>query len=385
MRTVYLDHSATSYVLPEVIDAMLPFFGEHFGNPSSLHAFGRTTRKVLEDCREHVADLMNVEPGEVIFTGGGSEADNCAIIGTLLAMRDKGNHIITSSIEHHAVEHSCNFARKYLGAEVTFIPVDNKARIDLEFLEKAITDKTVLVTIMSANNEVGTIQDLDAISRICFDKGVRFHTDAVQSIGLHDLKLNERQINLASFAAHKFYGPKGIGCLIKRKGYKLVPLIHGGSQEFGLRAGTENLAGIVGLTKALEIAMRDMGENIKRLTALRDKFISGVIDSVPETSLNGDPVNRLPHNASIAFKRIEGESILLQLDMHGVAASSGSACTSSSLNPSHVLTAMGLDPVDIHGSVRFTLGYKTNEEDVDYVLGILPVVVEKLRAITAVY
>ena len=385
MRTVYLDHSATSYVLPEVLEAMLPYFGEYFGNPSSLHSFGRTTRKALEDCREKVADLMSVQPPEVIFTGGGSEADNCAIIGTLLALRDKGNHVVTSTIEHHAVEHSCNFARKYLGAEVTIVSVDSNARIDLDFLKSAITDKTVLVTIMSANNEVGTIQDLDAISAICAEKGVRFHTDAVQSIGLHDLKLGERPIPLASFAAHKFYGPKGIGCLIKRKGNKLVPLIHGGSQEFGMRAGTENLAGIVGLTKALEIALRDMDENIKRLTALRDRFIAGALESVPETSLNGDPVNRLPHNASIAFKRIEGESILLQLDMHGVAASSGSACTSSSLNPSHVLTAMGLDPVSIHGSVRFTLGYKTREEDVDYVLEILPEVVEKLRSISAVY
>ncbi len=385
MRTVYLDHSATSYVLPEVLEAMLPYFGEYFGNPSSLHSFGRHTRKVLEDCREKVADLMGVAPGEVVFTGGGSEADNCAIIGSLLAMKDKGNHIITSSIEHHAVEHSCNFAKKYLGADVTFVPVDRNARIDVEFFEKAITDKTVLVTIMSANNEVGTIQDLDLIAGICAEKGVRFHTDAVQSIGLHDLKLNERPIPLASFAAHKFYGPKGIGCLIKRKGYKVIPLIHGGSQEFGLRAGTENLAGIVGLTAALEIAIREMNKNVARLTALRDRFIKGVLESVPETSLNGDPVNRLPHNASIAFKRIEGESILLQLDMHGVAASSGSACTSTSLNPSHVLTAMGLDPVEIHGSVRFTLGHRTSEEDVDYVIELLPGIVEKLRSITAVY
>jgi cysteine desulfurase len=372
-------------VLPEVLDAMLPYFSERFGNPSSLHAFGRETRKILEDCREKVADLMGVHPVEVVFTGGGSEADNTAIIGSLLAQRDKGNHLVTSTIEHHAIGHTCEFAKKYFGAEVTYVPVDRNARLDLEALQAAITDKTVLVSVMSANNEVGTIQDLDAISAICADRGVRFHTDAVQSIGLHDLKLSERPISLASFAAHKFYGPKGVGCLIKRKNCKVIPLLHGGAQEFGLRAGTENIAGIVGLAKALEIAMREMETNIARLTALRDKLVRGVLDSVPDTRLNGDPVNRLPHNANIGFNKVEGESVLLQLDLHGIAASSGSACTSSSLNPSHVLTAMGLDPVTIHGSVRFTLGHRTTEEDIDYVLEVIPGAVEKLRAISAVY
>ncbi len=385
MRTVYLDHSATTYVLPEVLDAMLPYFSENFGNPSSLHSFGRANRKILDDCREKAASLMGVEYDEIIFTGSGSESDNAAIIGTLLALKDKGNHIITSTIEHHAVEHACEFAKKYFGTEVTYLPVDADGRINLDFLEDAITEKTILVSIMTANNEVGTIQDIDAICDICKRKNVRFHTDAVQAVGLYDLNLIKRPIDLVSFASHKFYGPKGVGCLVKNKNVKIVPLIHGGSQELGLRAGTENLPGIVGLTKALEIAVKTMPSTIERLTPLRDRFIKTVLDAVSETSLNGHPIHRLPHNANIAFKRIEGESILLQLDLHGISASSGSACSSKSLNPSHVLTAMGLDPVEVHGSVRFTFGRRTTDEDVDYVLGVLPDVVNKLRSISAVY
>jgi cysteine desulfurase len=385
MRTVYLDHSATSYVLPEVLDAMLPYFSENFGNPSSLHAYGRSNRKVLDDCREKVASLIGVEYDEVVFTGSGSESDNAAIIGTVLALKDKGNHIVTSTIEHHAVEHACEFAKKYLGAEVTYIPVDGYARVDLDALEKAITPKTILVSIMTANNEVGTIQDLDTICEICKRKGVRFHTDAVQAIGLYDIDLIKRPIDLVSFASHKFYGPKGVGCLIRQKDVKVVPLIHGGSQEFGLRASTENVPGIVGLTKALEIAITGMPATIKRLSAMRNKFVSSVLSAIPETSLNGHPIHRLPHNANIGFKRVEGESILLQLDLHGVSASSGSACTSQSLNPSHVLIAMGLAPVIVHGSVRFTLGHRTTDGDIDYVLGILPQIIEKLRSISAVY
>ena len=383
MRKVYLDHSATSYVLPEVLEAMLPYFGDNFGNPSSVHAVGRSARRALDDCRDRVADLMGVAPDEVIFTGGGSEADNLAIIGTLFACGKRGKHIVTSTIEHHAVLHTCEFASEHLGAEVTYVHVDKDARVDLDRLEASIRDDTVLVTLMSANNEVGTIQDLGRISEICERRGARLHTDAVQSIGLHDLGLDRRPIGLASASAHKFYGPKGVGFLVKRKKVKITPLIHGGSQEFGFRAGTENIAGIVGLTQALEFAITGMDENVSRLTALRDKFVEGVQGSIDGTSLNGHPVHRLPHNAHIAFEGADGESILLRLDMEGIAASGGSACTSGSVEPSHVLAAMGLDPDLARRCVRFTLGRRTTDEDIDYVLGVLPGIVEKLRGISA--
>jgi cysteine desulfurase len=379
-----MDHSATTYVRPEVVDAMAPYFSEVYGNPSSIHHMGRHARYVLDECRDRVAECMKVDPKEVIFTGGGSEGDNFAIVGTALALQEKGNHIITSQIEHHAVLHTCEFLESQ-GFEVTYLPVDQYGLVDPEVLEESITDRTILVSIMSSNNEVGTIQDLEALAGVCYKRGVRFHTDSVQSIGLHELRLNELPIDLATFTAHKFYGPKGVGVMIRKLGTKIKPIIWGGAQEFKLRAGTENLAGIVGLTKALELAISEQDANVKRLTALRDKLISGILTKIPDTHLNGHPTRRLAHNANISFNRVEGEGILLKLDFLGVCASSGSACTSASLEPSHVLRAMGVDPVLAHGSIRMTLGKCNTEEDIDFVVAQLPPIVEQLRAISAVY
>jgi cysteine desulfurase len=379
-----MDHSATTYVRPEVVEAMAPYFSEVYGNPSSIHHMGRHARYVLDECRDRVAECMKVDPKEVIFTGGGSEGDNFAIVGTALALQEKGNHIITSQIEHHAVLHTCEFLESQ-GFEVTYLPVDQYGLVDPEVLEESITDRTILVSIMSSNNEVGTIQDLEALAGVCYKRGVRFHTDSVQSIGLHELRLNELPIDLATFTAHKFYGPKGVGVMIRKLGTKIKPIIWGGAQEFKLRAGTENLAGIVGLTKALELAISEQDANVKRLTALRDKLISGILTKIPDTHLNGHPTRRLAHNANISFNRVEGEGILLKLDFLGVCASSGSACTSASLEPSHVLRAMGVDPVLAHGSIRMTLGKCNTEEDIDFVVAQLPPIVEQLRAISAVY
>lgn len=384
MKTIYMDHSATTYVRPEVVEAMAPYFSEVYGNPSSIHHMGRHARYVLDECRDRVAECMKVDPKEVIFTGGGSEGDNFAIVGTALALQEKGNHIITSQIEHHAVLHTCEFLESQ-GFEVTYLPVDQYGLVDPEVLEESITDRTILVSIMSSNNEVGTIQDLEALAGVCYKRGVRFHTDSVQSIGLHELRLNELPIDLATFTAHKFYGPKGVGVMIRKLGTKIKPIIWGGAQEFKLRAGTENLAGIVGLTKALELAISEQDANVKRLTALRDKLISGILTKIPDTHLNGHPTRRLAHNANISFNRVEGEGILLKLDFLGVCASSGSACTSASLEPSHVLRAMGVDPVLAHGSIRMTLGKCNTEEDIDFVVAQLPPIVEQLRAISAVY
>ncbi len=383
MRTVYLDHSATTYVRDEVLGAMLPYFGERYGNPSSIHHMGRRSRSVLDECRERVAKTLRVKPGEIIFTGGGSEADNLAIKGHAWAKKDKGNHIITSQIEHHAVLYAVQWLEKN-GYTATYLPVDRYGLVHPGVLEDAITDKTILVSIMASNNEVGTIQDLKALSEVCRKHGVTFHTDAVQSIGYHDPELDRNPVDLLSLSAHKFYGPKGVGMLFVRAGTKLEPLIHGGTQERDLRAGTENIPGIVGLAKALELAVEEMPATVARLTSMRDRLINGVLKSIPDTGLNGHPTQRLPHNANLYFARIEGEGILLQLDMEGICASSGSACTSGSLDPSHVLSAMGLDPMLIHGSVRFSLGHRTTDEDIDWVLEKLPPIVEKLRSISAV-
>lgn len=383
MRTVYLDHSATTYVRDEVLQEMLPYFSEQYGNPSSIHAVGRSSRRIVDDCRERVASLLRVKPGEIIFTSGGSEADNLAIKGRAWAMRSKGDHLITSVIEHHAVLHSYKWLETQ-GYSATYLPVDRQGLISPQDLTKAITDKTLLVSIMSSNNEVGTIQDIAALAAVCASRGVAFHTDAVQSIGYYDLKLDTLPVDMLSLSAHKFYGPKGVGLLFIRSGTKIDPLVHGGAQERHLRAGTENIAGIVGLTKALELAYAEMPVVVPKLEGLRNKLIRNVLATISETGLNGHPTQRLPHNANIYFARIEGEGILLQLDLSGICASSGSACTSGSLEPSHVLAAMGLDTMLIHGSVRFTLGHRTTEDDVDYLLEKLPPIVEKLRAMSAI-
>lgn len=379
MKTTYMDYSATTYVKPEVLDAMMPFFTEKFGNPSSFYGISRETKMAVDNARAQVAKAINCDPNEVYFTGGGSEADNWAIKGIATAHMKKGNHIITTKIEHHAVLHTCEFLEKF-GFEVTYLDVNEEGFIDLKQLESAITDKTILVSIMFANNEIGTIQPIKEIGAICREKKVLFHTDAVQAIGSVPVDVKEMNIDLLSLAGHKLYGPKGIGALYIRKGVRIDNLIHGGGQERGRRAGTENIPGVVGLGKAIEIATENIEENRARLTVLRDKLIDGVLERIPYAILNGPRGDkRLPGNSNISFEFIEGESILLSLDFEGICASSGSACTSGSLDPSHVLLAIGLPHEKAHGSLRTTLGAASTEEDVEKLLNELPPIIERLR------
>ena len=379
MKTTYMDYSATTYVKPEVLDAMMPFFTEKFGNPSSFYGISRETKMAVDNARAQVAKAINCDPNEVYFTGGGSEADNWAIKGIATAHMKKGNHIITTKIEHHAVLHTCEFLEKF-GFEVTYLDVNEEGFIDLKQLESAITDKTILVSIMFANNEIGTIQPIKEIGAICREKKVLFHTDAVQAIGSVPVDVKEMNIDLLSLAGHKLYGPKGIGALYIRKGVRIDNLIHGGGQERGRRAGTENIPGVVGLGKAIEIATENIEENRARLTVLRDKLIDGVLERIPYARLNGPRGDkRLPGNSNISFEFIEGESILLSLDFEGICAFSGSACTSGSLDPSHVLLAIGLPHEKAHGSLRTTLGAASTEEDVEKLLNELPPIIERLR------
>ena len=379
MKTTYMDYSATTYVKPEVLDAMMPFFTEKFGNPSSFYGISRETKMAVDNARAQVAKAINCDPNEVYFTGGGSEADNWAIKGIATAHMKKGNHIITTKIEHHAVLHTCEFLEKF-GFEVTYLDVNEEGFIDLKQLESAITDKTILVSIMFANNEIVTIQPIKEIGAICREKKVLFHTDAVQAIGSVPVDVKEMNIDLLSLAGHKLYGPKGIGALYIRKGVRIDNLIHGGGQERGRRAGTENIPGVVGLGKAIEIATENIEENRARLTVLRDKLIDGVLERIPYARLNGPRGDkRLPGNSNISFEFIEGESILLSLDFEGICASSGSACTSGSLDPSHVLLAIGLPHEKAHGSLRTTLGAASTEEDVEKLLNELPPIIERLR------
>ena len=379
MKTTYMDYSATTYVKPEVLDAMMPFFTEKFGNPSSFYGISRETKMAVDNARAQVAKAINCDPNEVYFTGGGSEADNWAIKGIATAHMKKGNHIITTKIEHHAVLHTCEFLEKF-GFEVTYLDVNEEGFIDLKQLESAITDKTILVSIMFANNEIGTIQPIKEIGAICREKKVLFHTDAVQAIGSVPVDVKEMNIDLLSLAGHKLYGPKGIGALYIRKGVRIDNLIHGGGQERGRRAGTENIPGVVGLGKAIDIATENIEENRARLTVLRDKLIDGILERIPYARLNGPRGDkRLPGNSNISFEFIEGESILLSLDFEGICASSGSACTSGSLDPSHVLLAIGLPHEKAHGSLRTTLGAASTEEDVEKLLNELPPIIERLR------
>ena len=379
MKTTYMDYSATTYVKPEVLDAMMPFFTEKFGNPSSFYGISRETKMAVDNARAQVAKAINCDPNEVYFTGGGSEADNWAIKGIATAHMKKGNHIITTKIEHHAVLHTCEFLEKF-GFEVTYLDVNEEGFIDLKQLESAITDKTILVSIMFANNEIGTIQPIKEIGALCREKKVLFHTDAVQAVGSVPVDVKEMNIDLLSLAGHKLYGPKGIGALYIRKGVRIDNLIHGGGQERGRRAGTENIPGVVGLGKAIELATENIEENRARLTVLRDKLIDGILERIPYARLNGPRGDkRLPGNSNISFEFIEGESILLSLDFEGICASSGSACTSGSLDPSHVLLAIGLPHEKAHGSLRTTLGAASTEEDVEKLLNELPPIIERLR------
>jgi len=378
MKNVYMDYSATTYVKPEVVEEMLPYFTEKFGNPSSFYGISRETKRAIDKAREQIAKALNCLPDEVYFTGGGSEADNWAIKGIAAAHKNKGNHIITTKIEHHAVLHTCQYLEKN-GFEVTYLDVDDEGFVRIEDLKNAITDKTILVSIMFANNEIGTIQPIKEIGEICREKKIFFHTDAVQAVGNIPVDVKDMYIDMLSLAGHKIYGPKGIGVLYIKKGIKIDNLIHGGAQEKNRRAGTENIASIVGLGRAVELATDNLEEHMEKLTVLRDKLMDGLLQ-IPYTKLNGPRgEKRLPSNVNVCFRFIEGESILLSLDFKGVCASSGSACTSGSLDPSHVLLAIGLPHEIAHGSLRLTMGDGSTEEDVDYVLEVVPPIIERLR------
>lgn len=383
-RAIYMDHAATTYTKSEVLEEMLPFFKENFGNPSSIHKYGRDALKHVDIARERVAKALGAEPSEIYFTAGGSEADNWAVKGAAYANKSKGNHIITTNFEHHALLHTCEYLEKE-GFEVTYLPVDEHGLVSIEDVRNAITEKTILISIMYANNEIGTIQPIAEIGKLARDKGIYFHTDAVQAVGSVKIDVKEQNIDMLSLSAHKFYGPKGIGVLYVRKGIKLINFVHGGAQERGRRAGTENVPGIVGLGKAIELATENLEEQSKRLMNLRDRLINGVMEKIPYTRLNGHPVKRLPGNVNFSFQFIEGEALLLNLDMKGIAGSSGSACTSGSLDPSHVLLAIGLPHEIAHGSLRLTLGAVNTEEDIDYVLEVLPEIVYKLRQMSPLY
>lgn len=384
MRKIYFDHSATTPVHPEVAADMLEYMTEKFGNPSSIHVFGREARKAVDAARAKVAALIGAEPNEIFFTSGGTEADNLAIKGVAFANRKKGNHIITSGIEHHAILHTCEYLEKQ-GFQVTYLPVDQYGMVSLEDVKQAITDKTILISIMYANNEVGTIQPIAEIGKIAKEKGIYFHTDAVQAVGNYPINVKEDHIDLLTMSGHKFNAPKGVGALYIRRGVRLEAVQHGGAHERNMRAGTENVPGIVGLGKAAEIAKNDLAEKMAHLKQLRDKLISGIMEKVPHTQLNGHPTQRMPGNVNFSFHFIEGESLLLNLDLKGIAASSGSACTSGSLDPSHVLLAMGLTHEVAHGSLRITMGRGNTEADIDYCLEVLPEIVERLRSMSPLY
>jgi len=378
-RLIYMDHGATTPLREEALDAMLPFLKDEYGNPSSIHAQGRKVRQAIEEAREKTAQVLGVEPLEIFFTSGATESNNIALRGAAISRKDRG-HIITSSVEHHAVLDVCRDLEKE-GHRVTCLPVSNEGLIDPLAFEEAITPDTFIISVMAANNEIGTLQPIREIGEIALKHKILFHTDAVQVIGQMPLDLKTLNIDLLSLSAHKFNGPKGVGALYKRKNVVIKPLYHGGSQERKLRPGTENVPGIIGLGRAIELAAAEMPAKMKHLTFLRDKMIEGLLQ-IKDVILNGHPVLRLPGNVNVSFKYIEGESVLLSLDLAGVAASSGSACTSGSLEPSHVLSAIGLDHHSAYGSVRFSLGRGNSEEDINYALKVLPPIVERLRQIS---
>jgi cysteine desulfurase len=381
MKRIYLDYAATTPTHPDVVKAMLPYFTEDFGNPSSIHHDGQKAKAALDKARAGIASFIGARDDEIIFTSGGTEGDNLALIGVAFANEGKGNHIITSSIEHHAVLETCKFLERR-GFNVTYLPVDGHGLVNPEDVRKAIVAKTILISVMHANNEVGTIEPISEVGRIAREAGVFFHSDAVQTTGHRPIDVNELNVDLLSISAHKLYGPKGVGALYVRKGTKLVPYLYGGQQERRRRAGTENVPGIVGFGKAAEIALREMHQEAIRLTHLRDKLISGLQKLVDHLSLNGHPLNRLPNNVNVSVDFVEGESMCMSLDLEGISASTGSACSSSSLEPSHVLVAIGLSHERAHGSLRFTLGKWTTEEEIDRVLEVLPRVVARLRAMS---
>ncbi|OGS42898.1 MAG: cysteine desulfurase NifS [Euryarchaeota archaeon RBG_16_62_10] len=380
-RRVYFDHSATTGVLPEVVEAMEPYFTERFGNASSIHSQGRDARAGLEDARKEVADLLNADPQEIVFTSGGTESDNLAVKGVATYKGKSKGHIITTVIEHHAILETCEFLKRY-GIETTYLPVSHDGLLDPGAVERAIRNDTVLITVMTANNEIGTIQPIREIGAIARSRGIPFHTDAVQAIGKMQVDVKADNIDLLSLSAHKFHGPKGVGALYVRRGTKIEPIIHGGGQERGLRSSTQNVAGAVGLGRAATMAKRDLGQATERMRAIRDQLLMKVPETVPNSYVNGHLTRRLVNNAHFRFDFIEGESLVLQLDFKGIATSTGSACSTGSLEPSHVLLALGLTHEQAHGSLRVTLGRENTQEEADYLLEVLPEVVSKLRAIS---
>ncbi|MCM8771588.1 MAG: cysteine desulfurase NifS [Candidatus Omnitrophica bacterium] len=377
-KTIYMDYNATTPTDPRVLEVMKDYFFEKFGNPSSIYEIARENKKEIEKARQKVAELIDAEPEEIFFTSGGTESDNWAIKGISFALKNKGNHIITSQIEHHAVLNTCKFLSK-IGYEITYAPVDKYGVVDVDFIRKSIKKETILITIMHANNEIGTIQPIEEIAKIAKENGIYFHSDCVQTVGKIPVSVKKLGVDIISLSAHKFYGPKGVGAIYIKKGTKIETFIHGGEQEKGKRGGTYNVPGIIGLGKACEIAKEEMEEEAKKVKYLRDKLEKGIMENIPEIIINGHPENRLYNTLNLCVKYVEGESILLNLDFEKIYASSGSACTSGSLEPSHVLLAIGIPPEIAHGSLRFSLGKYNKEEDVDKVLDVLPKIVEKLR------
>ena len=383
-RKVYADHSATTAVRPEVLEAMLPYFAEEYGNPSSIYAIAGSNKQAVETAREQVAKAINAKADEIFFTGCGTESDNWALKGIAESYADRGNHIITTAVEHHAILHTCQYLEKQ-GKRVTYLPVDEDGVVSVEALKNAVDQDTILVSIIMANNEIGTINPIEEIGAFLHEKKILFHVDAVQAVGSLPIDVQAMHIDLLSLSAHKFYGPKGVGALYVRKGVKLRSFIHGGAQERGRRAGTENVAGIVGLGKAIELATSELEARRAQLIPMRDRLIDEVLRRIPYVRLNGARENRLPGHVNFSFQFIEGESLLILLDMAGIYASSGSACTSGSLDPSHVLLAIGLPHEIAHGSLRLTFGRENTMEDVDYILEKLPPIVERLRAMSPLY
>ena len=384
MRRIYMDNAATTQIDPEVVEEMVPYFKYKYGNASSLHSFGREAYEGIEKARKQVAELIGASQNEIIFTSGGTESDNMAIKGIAYKYRDRGKHIITSQIEHPAVLETCNFLES-MGFKVTYLPVDKYGLIDIESLTKYITKDTILITIMHANNEIGTIEPVREIGEIAHEMGAIFHTDAVQTVGKIPIDVEKLNIDLLTLSGHKIYGPKGVGALYKKDGVQIQPLIHGGGHERGLRSGTENVPGIVGLGKAAELSKNRLTDDSAKLTVLRDKFINRVLSEIEESFLNGHPTKRLPNNAHFRFSGIEGESLILSLDDKGIAASTGSACSSKKLTPSHVLMAIGLNEIQAHGSLRISLGRNNTEEDVEYACDSLIEVVNRLREISPLW
>ena len=381
MKRIYLDYAATTPTHPEVVKAMLPYFTDAFGNPSAIYSYGLEARGAIEEARSKVADLIGARDEEITFTSGGTEADNFAIMGVAYANENKGNHIITTLIEHAAVINTCKFLERR-GFSITRLPVDGYGLVTPDDVRRAVTDKTILISVMHANNEIGTIEPIAEIGKIAKEAGIYFHTDAVQTTGHLPIDVNQLGVDLLSMSAHRLYGPKGVGALYIRRGTKLLPFMHGGEQERWRRASTENVPGIVGFGRAAELARQEMGQEAERLTYLRDKLIKGVLERIDHTRLNGHPVKRLPNNVNISVDFVEGEAMLLNLDLEGICAATGSACASSSLSPSHVLLAIGLPPEQAHGSIRFSLGKWTTEEEIGRVLEVLPRIIAKLRAMS---